>query len=277
MHIAVLLTCHNRREKTVACLEALFRAEVPEDVALDVYLIDDGSTDCTADAVRSRFPHVHIHQGDGNLYWSGGMRAAWSQAIASGVQYEAFLWLNDDTFVYSDAVLCLIESFEVSNRQALLCATVVSSTTGEPTYGGKDGVSPGCLRPTGGLTQCKITCGNCVLIPRVIFERIGMIDSCFTHAIGDFDYSLRVAKAGFKCFILPKAIGVCDSNPQKPRWCQPEIPFRERLANLYSPLGYAQPRPYFIYNTRHFGLYIAFKDLLSAHVRVFFPSLWKHR
>ena len=42
--IAVLLTCFNRKQKTLACLEALFNQTLPADTSLTTYLVDETST-----------------------------------------------------------------------------------------------------------------------------------------------------------------------------------------------------------------------------------------
>ena len=72
MKIAAIMTCHNRKNKTMACLKSLFTI-IPE---TDVYLTDDGSTDGTSEAVLYTYPNVHIISGDGNLYWNRGMYVA---------------------------------------------------------------------------------------------------------------------------------------------------------------------------------------------------------
>ena len=52
MNIAVLMTCYNRREKTLACLDALQKTSASSgDIQLSIYLTDDGCSDGTADAV----------------------------------------------------------------------------------------------------------------------------------------------------------------------------------------------------------------------------------
>lgn len=53
------------------------------DISLSVYLTDDGCTDGTSQAVRDIFKgkDITIMQGDGNLYWAGGMRFAWKEAL----------------------------------------------------------------------------------------------------------------------------------------------------------------------------------------------------
>ncbi len=70
--IAALLTCFNRKQKTLVCLEALFNQVLPADVDISAYLVDDASTDGTSDVVRQTYPQVKIFSGDGNLFWNGG-------------------------------------------------------------------------------------------------------------------------------------------------------------------------------------------------------------
>ena len=86
MHIAVIITCHNRKEKTLHCLTNLFEAKKAyghNEVRLAVFLTDDGCTDGTAEAVDQLFDRheIHIIKGDGSLYWPGGMRAARREAL----------------------------------------------------------------------------------------------------------------------------------------------------------------------------------------------------
>jgi GT2 family glycosyltransferase len=92
IRIAVLMTCYNRREKTLACLRALKEAtKAAAGISdTDVYLVDDGCTDGTAEAVRLSFPNVQIVAGTGSLYWCGGMRLAWREAAKS--RYDAYVW-----------------------------------------------------------------------------------------------------------------------------------------------------------------------------------------
>jgi len=71
--IAVLMTCFNRKEKTVSCLDLLFRNQLPRGFKLKVYLVNDGCTDGTAEAVVDEFPNVTVIEGDGSLFWNGGM------------------------------------------------------------------------------------------------------------------------------------------------------------------------------------------------------------
>ena len=42
-NIAVLLTVHDRKNKTLRCLENLYKQVLPNYLRLDIYLTDDGS------------------------------------------------------------------------------------------------------------------------------------------------------------------------------------------------------------------------------------------
>lgn len=90
-YIAVLITCYNRREKTVNCLNLLFKCGLPVGFALKVYLVDDGSTDGTGEEVRKLFPEIKVIVGSGELYWAGGMRLAWTEAIRDEPEYLSLI------------------------------------------------------------------------------------------------------------------------------------------------------------------------------------------
>ena len=87
MEAAVLLTVHNRKDKTLACLESCMSQvesmKADGRYTFSIWMTDDGCTDGTADAVVSAFPQVNIIHGDGSLYWNRGMCAAWEAASAS--------------------------------------------------------------------------------------------------------------------------------------------------------------------------------------------------
>jgi GT2 family glycosyltransferase len=95
--IAVLVTVHNRRDTTLECLKRLMAQTLPDCWSIQVYLVDDGSSDGTSAAVLSAFPLTTVIPGDGTLFWCEGMRLAWSRAANSNPEY--YMWLNDDTYL----------------------------------------------------------------------------------------------------------------------------------------------------------------------------------
>src|SRR4028118_1511310 len=120
--IAVLMTCHNRKLKTLLTLESLFRQTLTSEIALSVYLVDDGSTDGTSEEVQQKYPQVKLFSGDGNLFWNGGMRIAFSEAMKDEPDY--YLWLNDDTVLAPEALNTLLTTsrqlFEQGEKKAIV-------------------------------------------------------------------------------------------------------------------------------------------------------------
>lgn len=270
--IAVLLTVFNRKGKTLQCLKRLYEQQSIEDCQVDVYLTNDGCTDGTPEAVKQQFPQVHIIHASGDLFWNRGMYTAWEEAAKK--DYDFYLWLNDDTYLFNYTLATLLDNFEECNRQAVIVAAMKSKEKAVTTYSGHN--KYGKVTPNGTLQECDTFNGNCVLIPRCVFEQVGNLDWVFRHAIGDMDYGYRVRKAGFKIYVAKEYLGICKSNPKLPAWARKEIPLIKRIKNLYSPLGYAEPLPFFHYEKKNFGLSTAIKHFISIHLRVLFPQLWKH-
>lgn len=273
--IAILLTVHNRKEKTLLCLQNLYRQELPYGYAMDVYLTNDGCTDGTPETVAEQFSQVNIINGDGDLFWNRGMYTAWKEATERK-DYDFYLWLNDDTFLMPGCLLEMLHDIEECADKAIIVATMRSKDDEKPTYGGHSMDGKGIVVPNGTLQECSTMNGNCVLIPRNVYRVCGNLDRTFRHAIGDLDYGYRARKAGFKVYASKKYLGFCELNPRLPKWARRDVPFKERLQNLYSPLGYAEPIPFFHYECRNFGMTTAIKHFLSIHLRVLFPGLWRN-
>src|SRR6266480_1904244 len=104
--VAVLMTCFNRREKTIAALTAL-REATTKAIEYRVFLVDDGSTDGTSKIVLDEFPEAKVIEGTGELYWNRGMRLAWCHALEANPAF--YLWLNDDMILREGSVAKLVE------------------------------------------------------------------------------------------------------------------------------------------------------------------------
>jgi GT2 family glycosyltransferase len=270
--IAVLITCHNRKETTLKCLQYLYQQkDLGVKFALVVFLVDDRSTDGTAEAIKTQFPSVNIIQGDGNLYWNRGMHLAWKTAVATN-DFNYYLWLNDDTFIFENSIDTMLTSSQSFKNRAIICGCTQSFENKKITYGGsKNGV---LLEPNGSSQHCDLINGNFLLVPNTVYELNGFLDSFFHHALGDYDYGLRAQKKGIDSYISPDYIGYCDQNEELIKCFRADVPLLDRLKHLYSPLG-VNPVVYFKYDKRHFGLLKAVIHFFSIHLHSLLPALWK--
>ena len=275
MRIAVLLTCHNRVEKTLSFLRSLVEVKRPEGCGLEVFLTDDGSTDGTGDRVRAlgnTMPtglSVAVVEGSGNDFWCGGMRRAWRAAVESGKNYDFFLWANDDVELYPDALTELLEIAKSQNQAGLgvVCGCFCDPDTGEFTYGGRD--EKRLLLPDGTPQKCRYIHGNTVLVPKSTYERIGMFDDRWTHGFGDTDYGLMCIKAGLSCLTTTKYIGTCRQHAIKAPWFSSEVPFRCRWELMWKPVG-GSFREFVIFRRKHYP-YRWPLDAVKFFVQVLFP------
>jgi GT2 family glycosyltransferase len=261
MKVATLITCYNRKEKTLACLEALFQITLAEGYSLDVYLVDDGSTDGTEQTVYERYPQITIIKGDGNLYWNGGMRVAFAAALEKGFDY--YLWLNDDTLLYPSAIESMIKTSHQLSQLEGKAVVVVGATqdeaSGKITYGGV--IRPSKWRRTNFVlvspkdepVNCETMNGNCVLIPNNIAEKVGNLEPNFIHAMGDLDYGLRVGYAGFSVWVMPGFAGTCSNNPVTGSFNDARLFVTERFRRILQPK--ALPiTSWRVFTQRHAGL-----------------------
>lgn len=261
VRLAVLMTCHNRVAHTTACLHALKQQEGFAGLT-DLFIVDDGSTDGTDRAILEIFPKARLLKGDGSLFWAGGMRRAFAEAILG--DYDFYLWLNDDTQLLSDAIARIHQTYRDASDTRGESIIVIGSTCEE----GKEVMSYGGWKLSGGVLSLMrwhktqpgidrwITCdtmnGNCVFIPRAVMKVNGNIDASYTHSMGDMDYGLRAKKVGCEIVVSPGFYGFCSLNDGAGLWTDVTLPLLERWQRLLGPKGLPL-REWQVFTRRHAG------------------------
>ncbi len=267
--IAAVLCCFNRRRQTLEAVECLLAQVLPENVGIDMFVTDDGSSDGTAAAIRSRHPAATILEGDGTLFWNGGMRRALERAFAG--DYDFYLWLNDDTCLYPDTVRRMLDTHPPARHGTGTgtAAIVVGSTRddgGVTTYGGEvrtRRLRPLALRlvvPAAAAQRCDTFNGNCVLVSRRAAAVLGNLDAGFAHAMGDTDYGLRALRAGVPMLVMPGFAGRCvNDHAIAGSYLDPDLPLARRWRKIMAPKGLP---------------WRAWLTLCRRHAGVFWPLHW---
>lgn len=258
--VCALLTCFNRRDKTLACLAALRASEGIDAVRLHAVLVDDASRDGTVAAVREAQPWVDVIEADGDLFWCRGMHRAFSRALAQG--HDHYLWLNDDTMLDPDALARLLACHDVLARREGEAVIVVGSTrdrdSGALTYGGelrRSGWQPLRYRLAPPQAEPVRVCtfnGNVVLVSAAAAAVVGNLDPLYEHAMGDTDYGLRAGRLGVGCWLAPGTHGLCSHNPVTGTFADPALPWRRRWALMLGRKG-LPPRSWWHFTRLHAG------------------------
>jgi hypothetical protein len=126
-----------------ACLDALAAQDVGRD-AFDTVVVDNASTDGTADLVRSRYPWVRLVVNDDNRGFAGGNNSA-----LTGVRTDYAVLLNNDAQPEPDWLRRLLAPFGAADGADL--GAVTSKVLFQPRYLrmglATEGFSPGGADP----------------------------------------------------------------------------------------------------------------------------------
>lgn len=275
MKIAGLLTCFNRASKTEACLKRIKDIlDSNKDIELYLFITNDGSTDKTQEMLKAyqQVLNITIIQGNGNLFWSGGMRAAWNMALETG-GFEGYLWINDDTYLTDNVFLEIVSSQEFSKsnfkQECISVGATCSLKTQKLTYSGmKNGKR---LKPTDEFQLCDMSNGNIVYVPNSIVSKIGIIDKHYHHGIGDIDYTYSAYKKGIPVLLLRGYCGICDNDHSSKYSVLCKKTIFGRYKFVMSPLGF-QMKDYLYYQYKFWPYKIPLV-LMAIVSKVFFPKV----
>ena len=267
-YVAILLTCYNRVNTTLKALEKIFNASIPVGYELSIYLVDDASPDNTGEITKDKYPKITVINGNGDLYWNGGMRLAWETA-AKIKDYDFYIWMNDDTFLYEQSLVNLFLDYGKINKMSILTAACHEPNSDIFSYGGRTEKGP-IIPNYNNPQECKYINGNLVLIPKHIYKEVGNLSSAYTHCLGDFDYGLRVIKNGYFCYTTSKYIAECKLNLVSD-YINPEFNLIKRIRSYFKSKD-INLKEMIHYTIKHKGYLAVIKLILSIHFRIIFPK-----
>ncbi len=246
--IAIIITVFNRKDKTLACLESVFSSlDSVGDMAADVWLTDDGSTDGSAEAIKAAFSsrNINILQGDGSLFWNGGMIKAWTAAIEHG-GYDGYLWLNNDSMVLPNLWKELKDADEYSmvmyGKRGIYVGSLTNMAGDKLSYGGfvftnKITLSDKFMIPNGEFQDCECAHGNITYVSSDVVADRGIFYDRYIHGGTDHDYTYLAHKAGWPVFILREYVGKCDNDHKGSSVIMSQMKLKDRIKFLKSPHG----------------------------------------
>lgn len=201
--VHVLAPVHNRRSITegfVRCLKAQTYGN------FGLILIDDGSTDGTADLVRSYLPATTVLRGDGSLWWAGSLQRA-LDFLKGGAAKDGdiVLIMNDDTRFDPDFIEKGVKAL-LGAKHSLLLAQLYDATEGGLIESGVT-VDWKELRFRPAAKPEEVNC----LSTRGLFLRFedmlkigGFWPRLLPHYASDYEYTLRARRKGFRFLTLPE-------------------------------------------------------------------------
>ena len=281
-HIAVLYTCFNRKEQTLSSLTGLYQSQrmynhyAKEKIEISVFLTDDGCTDGTANAIRDTFSDkdICIIQGTGSLFWAGGMRIAWKEAMKRHDEWDFYLLLNDDTDIFAYCIVELMNTHQYClqhyNKEGIYSGITCSkSDFNKITYGGriiKNRFLGTWMRamPSSTPTLVDQTNANILLVPRHVVDQIGIFYEGFRHGNADFDYSMQARRKGIPVLLTTSYCGACDND---------HIPVEE-LNNKILAMSQEERTAFFANPLHSSADYLTF---IRRNIPIKYPFTWLFR
>jgi len=227
MDVSVVVLNYNTREHLRGCLDALHGVvpTSPEGLEVEVFVVDNASSDGSADMVAADFPWVRLLRSPHN----GGFAFGNNQALGH-VRGDAVLILNPDTLVPPHGLAGLVEVLREHPEAGIVGPKLLrpdgsmhlacrrSFPTPPVSFYRLSGLSR--LFPRSArfgrynLTyvdpdlaiEVDSVCGACMLVRREVIDRIGMLDERFFMYGEDLDWCLRTREAGWTVRYEPSTV-----------------------------------------------------------------------
>lgn len=205
----------NGAADTIALLGTLERCRVPVGWELRRLVVDNGSTDGSADRIAGAFPAVEILRLDTNRRFAGGNNPGIRHALDEGA--KAVMLLNNDTeadaALFERLVLALDQDPAAGAVSPLIYFGPPSDRIwyaggrlwpwlGHVSHRGlrrRDDAQYRAVETTGYLTGC------CLLARAEVWRKVGLLDERYFIYAEDADWSLRARALGFRLLFVPTA------------------------------------------------------------------------
>ncbi|MFA6924563.1 MAG: glycosyltransferase family 2 protein [Bacteroidales bacterium] len=183
-----------------------------------IIVVDDGSNDGTDLMINTNFPEVILLKGDGNLWWTGAINKGIKYCLDNFQNIDYFLIINDDLEVYENYLQTLVEAI-LQNPKTLIGSVAVDIEQPDVIiYGGSlnnaltaKGISLNKGKklssfPKNTTFNVSTLTGRGVLIPKIVFDEIGLYDDKHFKQCGDTELPARAKNKGYKLLVSYSAI-----------------------------------------------------------------------
>lgn len=223
MQLSIIIVNWNTRDFLHACLKSLQKEleKELEGMEAEVFVVDNNSSDGSAEMVRREHAWVHLIANEQNR----GFAAANNQALkpASG---KKILLLNPDTEIKTGTVARLLRFLDEHPAAGVVAPQLLNSDgsiqrscRSFPTFInmfseliGLSRLFPQCAEfrkykmldwDHNSAQQVDQPEGACLLIRREVFDKVGMFDEGYFMLFEEVDWCYRAKKAGWEIWFTP--------------------------------------------------------------------------
>jgi GT2 family glycosyltransferase len=212
--ISVIIVNWNGRNDTLECLESLSRVEYPN---FDVIVVDNGSSDGSAQAIREDYPVAILVETGKNLGFAGANNVGMRLAMSNGSRY-VFL-LNNDTVADPQVLTRLAAAADRTPAGGIFGAKIYSYFDRNRIWyaGAKwNNKCSGFLHVGQGATddgqaygsfeETDYACGCAFFAGTDLLHKVGLLDEKYFLTFEETDLCCRARKQGFASYFVPDAV-----------------------------------------------------------------------
>ena len=221
--LSIVIVSYNTRALTLRCLDCLYQELSESGLAesSEILLVENGSRDGSADAVRAAFPAVEVIVNARNAGFGVGNNQGMERARG-----EWFVLLNTDAFPRRGALGALLRygkahpeaavvgprllnrdgtlqvscwKFPTPLRAWLDCLGLTVALSGHPFIGDY------YYWPHDRERYVQSVVGACMLVRRAAYEKVGGFDPRFFFYAEETDWQKRLTEAGWRIAFTPEA------------------------------------------------------------------------
>ncbi|GLV49414.1 hypothetical protein TJA_25160 [Thermus sp. LT1-2-5] len=199
--VCAVIVTYNRKELLRECLQAVLSQTRPVD---HVLVVDNASTDGTAEMLKEEFPQVEVLRLPENQGGAGGFHEGMKRAYELG--YEWIWVMDDDTFPESSTLEGLLRGARQYGIDVISPLAVSLENPEELSFPRKMGaLYTFRVDAVGGdsILWGEHTLFLGVLISRRAVNQVGLPDPRLFIRGDELEYSLRISRVGLRKAILP--------------------------------------------------------------------------
>jgi GT2 family glycosyltransferase len=214
--LAIVVLAWNQRDLTLECLASLAALDHPAG-QLQIVVVDNGSTDGTARAVREAYPAVTVLETGENLGYAGGNNVGIRYALDRGADLVCIL--NNDVTVAPGFCAPLLSVLRRGGGAGVVTPLIADMAQPERVWalGSMVDQRRGLVRrlhvdePVSALRTAEpfevdVASGAAMLVRREVFERVGLLDEAFYLYFEETDWCLRVRRSGYQILAVPSSV-----------------------------------------------------------------------
>lgn len=220
MNLSISIVNWNTKNLLQRCLSSLYESYYKD---YEIFVIDNNSTDRSAEMVKDYFPEVELIVNPTNL----GFAKANNQAIKLS-QGKYILILNPDVIVFRDTLREMVNFMDLNPSVGTLGIKLVNEKGTEIKSGyyrkfpsipqvllfytilGNRSLRNRYLRnryweavDTSRTIEVPQVPGACLMVRRKVIQEVGTFDERFKLFFEDVDWCYRIKKDGWKIFFVP--------------------------------------------------------------------------